>query len=152
MTKYFTNTYSIISLHKKASTKSEIVGKPEKDFFELVLKDLDLSARESIMIGDDLFNDVEGAQLAGLKGVLVKTGKYRRELVEKSSIKPDLIISSISEIKDYLLQMRTALIAIISYFFGDIVNPIYLFVGLYALSALGLYFFWKWNKKNKTIN
>ena len=29
------------------------------------------------MIGDDLHNDVAGAQSAGLRGVLVRTGKYR---------------------------------------------------------------------------
>jgi len=45
--------------------------------------------------------------------------------------------------------MRTTLIAIISYLFGDIVNPFYLFIGLYALSFVGLYFFWKWKKSNK---
>ena len=42
--------------------------------------------------------------------------------------------------------MRTTLIAIISYLFGDVVNPVYLFIGLYALSFVGLYFFWKWKK------
>ena len=29
------------------------------------------------MIGDDLINDVGGAQSAGMCGVLVRTGKYR---------------------------------------------------------------------------
>jgi len=46
--------------------------------------------------------------------------------------------------------MRTTLIFIISYIFGDVVNPVYLFILLYALSFVGLYFFWKWKKaKNK---
>ena len=29
------------------------------------------------MIGDDLINDVGGAQSAGMRGILVRTGKYR---------------------------------------------------------------------------
>ena len=29
------------------------------------------------MVGDDLVNDVGGAQGCGLAGILVKTGKYR---------------------------------------------------------------------------
>ena len=29
------------------------------------------------MIGDDLINDVGGAQSVGMRGVLVRTGKYR---------------------------------------------------------------------------
>ena len=44
--------------------------------------------------------------------------------------------------------MRTTLIFIISYFFGDVVNPVYLFITLYALSFVGVYFFWKWKKQN----
>ena len=69
---------------------------------ELALKDLNLAPEESIMIGDDIINDVEGSKLAGIKGILVKTGKYRKDLVEKSNIEPDLIISSIDEIKESL--------------------------------------------------
>lgn len=30
-----------------------------------------------VMIGDDLVNDVGGAQQCGIKGVQVRTGKYR---------------------------------------------------------------------------
>ena len=29
------------------------------------------------MIGDELINDVGGAQSAGMRGILVRTGKYR---------------------------------------------------------------------------
>ena len=32
---------------------------------------------QTMMIGDDVVNDVGGAQSCGLFGVLVKTGKYR---------------------------------------------------------------------------
>lgn len=33
-----------------------------------------------LMIGDDLLNDVGGAQHCGMKGVQVRTGKYRSVL------------------------------------------------------------------------
>ena len=29
------------------------------------------------MIGDDIVGDVEGAQMLGMTGILVRTGKYR---------------------------------------------------------------------------
>ena len=32
---------------------------------------------QAVMIGDDVVNDVGGAQHLGLAGVLVRTGKYR---------------------------------------------------------------------------
>ena len=52
------------------------------------------------MVGDDIVNDIEGAQKAGMKGVLVKTGKYRKDLVQQSGIIPDLIIDSIASIPE----------------------------------------------------
>ena len=31
---------------------------------------------------------------AGMKGILVKTGKYREELAKKSSVRPDAVVDS----------------------------------------------------------
>ena len=45
--------------------------------------------------------------------------------------------------------MRTTLILIITYLFGDVVNPYYLFPILYILSFIGVYFYWKKKKKSK---
>ena len=47
----------------------------------------------------------------------------------------------------YIYPMRTTLILIITYFFGDVVNPYYLFISLYVLSFIGVYFFWKKKKR-----
>ena len=46
-----------------------------------------------------------------------------------------------------LYHMRTTLILIITYLFGDVVNPYYLFISLYVLSFIGIYFFWKKKKR-----
>ena len=44
------------------------------------------------MIGDDIVSDIQGAQRVGLKGVLVRSGKYRRELHENHlAIRPDMM-------------------------------------------------------------
>jgi ribonucleotide monophosphatase NagD (HAD superfamily) len=50
------------------------------------------------MIGDDIQHDVAGAQAAGIRGVLVKTGKYREELIARSGVVPDLVIESIADL------------------------------------------------------
>lgn len=47
------------------------------------------------MIGDDVRDDVLGAQNAGFQGCLVKTGKYRDGDEEKSPL--DHIFSNFSE-------------------------------------------------------
>jgi ribonucleotide monophosphatase NagD (HAD superfamily) len=37
-----------------------------------------------------------------MKAYLVRTGKYRKEEVEKSGVFPDAILESIADLKDYL--------------------------------------------------
>lgn len=44
------------------------------------------------MIGDDIQTDVHGAQEMGMQGILVKTGKYREEIVKSSGVKPDMVM------------------------------------------------------------
>ena len=40
------------------------------------------------MVGDDLESDVAGAQRYGLKTVLVRTGKFRPDELERSTVVP----------------------------------------------------------------
>ena len=99
------DTGAIISGLEYASGKTSIVvGKPMQTFFELALNDLGIDKNEVVMIGDDLENDVRGAQQCGIKAGLVKTGKFRRDVFESSSVKPDFILGSIGELfhSDYL--------------------------------------------------
>jgi HAD superfamily hydrolase (TIGR01458 family) len=73
-----------------------VVGKPSPAMFKAAVDDMKLSADDVVMIGDDVHHDVAGAQKAGIRGVLVKTGKYRDALVASTGIKPDLVIDSIA--------------------------------------------------------
>ncbi|MCK5076148.1 MAG: TIGR01458 family HAD-type hydrolase [Calditrichia bacterium] len=82
--------------------KSGLIGKPSKDFFNLVLKDMGLKAENVAMVGDDIEVDIDGAQKTGCLGIQVKTGKYSREFTEKTEIKPDCIINSIADIPEYM--------------------------------------------------
>ena len=81
-----------------------IIGKPSPAFFQVALDDMGLSKDEVLMIGDDIDSDVGGAQEAGLKAVLVRTGKYRQAYAEASAIKPDYLIDSISNLPALLAQ------------------------------------------------
>ena len=88
----------VAGLEYVTGESATVIGKPSESFFNLVLEDLGMGADNVAMIGDDIINDIQGAQMAGMKGVLVKTGKYRVELVETSDVKPDLIVNSIADI------------------------------------------------------
>jgi ribonucleotide monophosphatase NagD (HAD superfamily) len=54
------------------------------------------------MVGDDVVNDVLGAQAAGLRGVLVRTGKFREQDLAAASGAPDVELGSIAELPDLL--------------------------------------------------
>ncbi|HEY9276881.1 MAG TPA: TIGR01458 family HAD-type hydrolase [Methylotenera sp.] len=92
----------IDGLEYASGTKAMIIGKPSKDFFQIALDHMGLQANQAVMIGDDIDADIGGAQQAGLKGVLVRTGKYRKSYAEQSAVTPDLIINSVAELPDAL--------------------------------------------------
>ena len=50
------------------------------------------------MVGDDLWSDVEGAQRAGLQGWLVRTGKFREDVLRAAAITPDRVLASVAEL------------------------------------------------------
>ena len=50
------------------------------------------------MVGDDIESDIGGALDAGLRAVLVRTGKYRADVVAASGIEPTAIVGSIADV------------------------------------------------------
>lgn len=86
----------IDALEYASGVKALIIGKPSADFFQIALDNMGLQPSEAVIIGDDIDADVGGGQQVGLKGILVKTGKYRQSYTEASAIKPNVIIDSIA--------------------------------------------------------
>ena len=92
----------VAALEHATGKKAHVVGKPNPAFFEMGSALLDASTNELVMVGDDLINDIEGAQNTGYHAVLVQTGKYRKAIVEQSEIIPDGIITSVAALPNYL--------------------------------------------------
>jgi HAD superfamily hydrolase (TIGR01458 family) len=67
----------VAALEYAAQAEAMLFGKPAPAFFQAVLTDLGTSPVETVMIGDDVDADVNGALSLGLQARLVKTGKYR---------------------------------------------------------------------------
>lgn len=88
----------IAALEYASGKSAVIIGKPSIDFFQMALNDMSLSASEVAIIGDDIDSDIGGGQLAGLTGILVKTGKYRKEYTANSEVVPDLVLDSIADL------------------------------------------------------
>ncbi len=66
-----------------------IIGKPHPPMFEAALRFLGTRPAATLMIGDRLTTDIEGAQRVGLRTALVLTGVTTREELAASSVKPD---------------------------------------------------------------
>ncbi len=88
----------VTGLEYASGKTAAVIGKPQATFFELALADMGLTPRQAVMIGDDILSDVGGAQNAGLRGVLVRTGKYREAVAAASPIKPDAVIDSVADL------------------------------------------------------
>ena len=88
----------VVALEYASSKHAVVVGKPEEGFFCLALEDLGLAPHKVAMVGDDAEADVTGAKAAGLKGVQVKTGKYRPE----AEGEPDLVLDSFAGLPEAL--------------------------------------------------
>jgi len=55
-------------------------------------------------IKQDVRDDVQGAQKAGMKGILVQTGKYRSGDESKIDPVPDMVVNSFSDAIDAILN------------------------------------------------
>jgi HAD superfamily hydrolase (TIGR01458 family) len=88
----------VASLEYATGREAEVMGKPSPAFFELALSELGASADHAAMVGDDVEADVGGAMDAGLAGILVRTGKYREDLVRESGIEPTATVDSIADV------------------------------------------------------
>jgi phospholysine phosphohistidine inorganic pyrophosphate phosphatase len=79
-----------------------LAGKPSREFFEAALASTGVPAAEAAVVGDDLESDVGGGQAAGLRGVLVRTGKFREGDLERSRVRPDAVLRSIADLPSLL--------------------------------------------------
>ncbi len=87
----------VIALEHASGHKAIVLGKPSKDFYLTALDKLGCKASETIMIGDDIRGDIEGSQRAGIRGLLVRTGKFQHTDLEQG-IKPFDVIESIADL------------------------------------------------------
>ncbi len=90
------------ALEYAAGRTAAVCGKPSRAFYRTALASLGGWALEHpeqvVMVGDDIWGDVGGAQEAGLQAWLVRTGKFREEVVARSGIRPDRVLGSVKDL------------------------------------------------------
>jgi HAD superfamily hydrolase (TIGR01458 family) len=92
----------VAGLEYAADIEATVLGKPSNAYFAAALDALDAEAGLTWMVGDDLETDIVGAHKHGMKTLLVRTGKFRPDEVERSQVQPDGIVSSIAQLPDWL--------------------------------------------------
>lgn len=94
----------VAGLEYAAGVEADVVGKPSPAYFEAALAELGAAPAEAVMVGDDVDSDVGGAQAAGLRGVLVRTGKFREESLAAAPSSPDEVVDSIADVPALLRE------------------------------------------------
>ena len=92
----------ISGLEEAAGIRATICGKPAPAYLNAALEMMGVKAGRAAMVGDDVVNDVLGAQAIGMAGVLVRTGKFRTADLERPEGKPDHVIDSIADLPSLL--------------------------------------------------
>ncbi|CAM1329749.1 LHPP (predicted) [Pycnogonum litorale] len=103
--KYYSNTDGLnldvgafkAALEFACDIKARVIGKPSSDFFECAVKDLKTCPENVVMVGDDIKYDIGGAQACKIRGLLVRTGKYRPCNENDPVVKPDDIVDDLAE-------------------------------------------------------
>ncbi len=86
----------IAGLEEAAGITAAICGKPAPAYFESALAPLGIAPDRALMVGDDIENDVLGAQGAGIRGVLVRTGKFRESDLGRGT--PERVIDALADL------------------------------------------------------
>jgi len=96
----------VAALEYATGKQAALCGKPGPGFYRAALAALGPAfaerPHEALMVGDDLWGDVDGAQRAGLKACLVRTGKFRADVLASSGVHPDLTIETIGDLPNSL--------------------------------------------------
>lgn len=90
----------VAALEYATRKPATLVGKPGAAFYRAALASLGAAAGDTVMVGDDLWSDIQGAQEMGMEAWLVRTGKFREETLASSGILPERVVESVAAIGD----------------------------------------------------
>ncbi len=96
-----------ISQFFNAILTSDEVGwrKPHKRIFEEILRRLQVTAEETVFVGDSPLEDIKGAKTVGMKTVFVPSQFNSLKDLYESGQKPDIIVKDLGEFYKSLSKM-----------------------------------------------
>ena len=90
----------VAALQHATGREPMVFGKPAARFFHAAAERLGLAPADVLMVGDDMHADIAGAQAAGMKGALVRTGKFRPADLEGPE-RPGVVLDSVAELPEW---------------------------------------------------
>ena len=85
---------------------AKILGKPDPEIINQLIKKYNVSKEEVICVGDRLYTDIKVAVNAGVDSVCVLSGESTKEDIEAYESKPTYILNSIKELPDLLISIE----------------------------------------------
>jgi HAD superfamily hydrolase (TIGR01458 family) len=92
----------VAGLEYATGVDATVLGKPSASYFAAALDALGAEPELTWMVTDDVEADVRGAQAFGMRTALVRTGKFRPETLEGSDVIPQIVLSSVAQLPDWL--------------------------------------------------
>jgi len=88
----------LAALEAATGVSPQVIGKPQPAVFQYALTILGAEAHTTVMVGDRLDTDIQGAINAGLRSVAVLTGVSTLRDLMQASPPPDLIVKDLREL------------------------------------------------------
>jgi HAD superfamily hydrolase (TIGR01458 family) len=92
----------VAGLEYATETEATVLGKPSAAFFAAALATLDAEPELTWLVTDDLESDIRAGQMFGMRTVLLRTGKFRPEQLEHSDVVPEIVLSSVANLPEWL--------------------------------------------------
>jgi HAD superfamily hydrolase (TIGR01450 family) len=97
----------LLGMEEVSGRQATAVGKPAPEGFLASAARLGVEPEEMYMVGDDLNNDVLAGQVVGMTGVLVRTGKFRQDTLDRwaadeFAMQPNHVIDSVADLPGLL--------------------------------------------------
>ncbi len=81
-------------------TDALVLGKPSRDYYKVALNWLAEAPSDVLMVGDDQRNDIGGGRDAGMRTMLVRTGKFQESDLMRGPI-ADIILDSVADLPSW---------------------------------------------------
>lgn len=99
----------LAGMEQASGHRAKAVGKPAPLGFRTASERMGVDPEDVVMVGDDLDNDVLAAQVVGMTGVLVRTGKFQQDTLDRRAkdefgMAPDHVVDSVADVPDLLVR------------------------------------------------